>query len=215
MNLLFRKTAAVLLCAAMLCSGACLTGCSNGPDGASSAVETAYSPTMPENPISPDAEGAVINAKVGETVNYQDKVSVTLDKVVELDNAETTVGKVFVAEFTITNNSDATIDCTILTHFTATRNGVTNAGILRNTASAIFARKYYTAIGSDLMSFNNPIAAGETLTGYVYMRVEAPYEDLSISYIPYKYYSNDAIVYEITEEDLEHYTATFPSSSNN
>lgn len=203
----------MLLCAATLCTGACLSGCNDNSNPETSALETVYSPTVPENPISPDAEGAVINAKVGETVNYQDKVTVTLDKVVELDKAATTAGRVFCAEFTITNNSDATIDCTTLTHFTATRNGKENLAIVRNTASAIFARRYYTTIGSDLMSFNDPIAAGETLTGYVYMRVESPFDDLSISYIPYKYYSNDTVVFAITEEDLEHYTALFPSSS--
>lgn len=214
MKYTFRKTAALLLCAAMLCAGAGLSGCNGSNEPPESALETAYSPTVPENPIASDAPGESVGAKVGETVNYQDKVSVTLNKVVELDHAATTVGRVFCAELTIINNSDSTIDCTTLTHFTCTRNGETDASIVRDISASVAARKYYTAIGSNLLNFNTPIAPGETAEGYVYMRVASPFEELTLTYIPYKYYSNDTVDFSITEADLEHYTALLNQNSS-
>lgn len=213
MKYTFRKTAALFLCAAMLCAGASLSGCNDNNTPAESALETAYAPTVPENPIASDTPGESVSAKVGETVNYQDKISVTLNKVVELDHAATTIGRVFCAELTITNNSDSAIDCTTLTHFTCTRNGETDAGIVRNTSASVAARKYYTAIGSDLLNFNTPINPGETVEGYVYLRVASPFEDLTLTYIPYKYYSNDTVDFSITEDDLEHYTALLSGNS--
>lgn len=212
----FRKPLAAVLCALMLCTCPFLVGCNdNKGNGASEPTETAYSPTVPDNPVSPDEKGEVLEAKVGDTVNYKDKVSATLDKVVELDNSSSSSGRVLLAEMTITNNSDANIDCTILTHFTAIQNGQKNVGIVRDLSASIFARRYYVTVGSDLMPFNTPIAPGETVKGYVYMRVPVPMDELVLSYIPYKYYSNDTVNYTITEEDLEHFTQPYAPPSNN
>ncbi len=206
----FRKLTAALLCGVMLCAATAMTGCNdNSSNPTKEPLETAYSPTIPDSRVDPNEQGEITEAKVGETVNYQDKVSATVTKVVELDISANEKGRVLLAEMTITNNSNSTIDCTTLSHFDAFIGDQSRTDIVRELSASIFARRYYTTINSDLQSFNTPIAAGETVHGYVYMRVPTDFTDLKLSYIPYQYYSNDAIYFSITEEDLEHFTQPY------
>ncbi len=206
-----KRSAALLLCAAVLGSALTFASCdrSNTPDENSKPAVTAYAPTVPENPIDPSVKGETTEAAIGDTVNYQEKISVTLDKVVEIDVAGGTGGRVLCAEMTIVNNGDNTLDCNTLTHFICAKEGEEDDSMTRSTTASIFARKYYTKIGSDLQSFNSPIKSGETLKGYVYMLAPASWKELTVAYIPYKYYSNDKVLFTIDESKLTHYTESF------
>lgn len=206
-----RRSAALLLCAVVLGSSLTFASCDRGntPNENSKPVVTAYAPTVPANPIDPSVKGETTEAAIGDTVNYQKKISVTLDKVVEIDTAGGTGGRVLCIEMTIANHGDNTLDCNTLTHFIGAKEGKDDDAMTRSTTASIFARKYYTKTGSDLQSFNSPIKPGETLKGYIYMLAPASWKELSIAYIPYKYYSNDKVLFTIEESKLTHYTESF------
>lgn len=203
----FRKRTAALLCSVMLCAAA-MTGC-NDNSSQNDSGNSIYYPTVPESRVDPNEKGEVLTAKVGEVANYKDKVTAKITKVVELDNSASDSGRILLAEMEITNLSTGTLDCTVLSHFGAFIGGEKQTDIIADLAASIFARRYYTTIDSDLQSFNTPIQPDETVTGYVYMRVPTDFEGLQLTYIPYQYYSNDAIHFSITEADLEHFTQPY------
>lgn len=205
----FRKRTAALLCSVMLCAAAAMTTGCNDNSSQTTSENSIYYPTVPESRVDPNEEGEVLTAKVGEVANYKDKVTAKITKVVELDNSASDAGRILLAEMEIANLGTDTLDCTVLSHFGAFIGEEKQADIVANLAASIFARRYYTTIGSDLQSFNTPIQPNETVTGYVYMRVPTNFEGLQLTYIPYKYYSNDAIYFSITEADLEHFTQPY------
>lgn len=200
---MIRRASALLLAAALCCSAFSLTGCAG-----SSSEETsiAYAPKVPDSKVDASVPGDDLKSGIGETVSYQSKLTVTLDRVVELDSAATTENRMLCAELTVANNSGAAIDCSTLTHFTGRIDGE-DAPDIQNISAGIFARKYYTATQSTLQSFNQEIAAGATLQGYVYLYVPSAWKELELIYTPYKYYSNDTITFTIDESKLTHYTA--------
>lgn len=205
----FRKLTAALLCSAMLCAAAAMTGCNDNNNSQVDTGNSIYSPTVPDSRVDPNEKGEVLTAKVNEAANYKDKVTAKVTKVVELDNSASEKGRVLLAEMEITNTGSDTLDCTVLAHFGAFIGDEKQTDIVSDLAASIFARRYYTTIGSDLQSFNTPIKPGETVNGYVYMRVPKNFDGLQLAYIPYQYYSNDAIRFAITEEDLEHFTQPY------
>ncbi len=205
----FRKFAAALLCGVMLCSAAVMTGCDGDRTPSGTPGESVYTPTIPDSRVDPDEKGDVLEAKVGEAINYKDKVTATVTKVVELDNCAADKGRVLLAEMEIVNKGTDTLDCTVLSHFDAYIGEERKNAIVNDLSASIFARRYYTTVGSDLQYFNTPIKPGETVTGYVYMRVPKDFDGLQLAYIPYQYYSNDALRFTITEADLEHFLGPF------
>ena len=115
-----RRTAAAIL-AGVLCLS--LAGCAAGSSGSDAPAESVYSPVVPQNPIAEDVPGENLGAEIGETVSYQEKVTASLNQVIELDDTDKTKSRTLIAEMTITNNSDAAIDCSTLTHFSGRVNG--------------------------------------------------------------------------------------------
>lgn len=207
-----QKSAALLLSAALLFTSGALFGCNNDsvtPDNGTNSVagEQVYYPRVPKNPIAEDAAGENTNSKLGETVNYKDKLSVSLDKVIALDSKSGTGGIAFIAEMTITNNSTESIDCSTGTHFSTIIDGEEDFHPVINVSPAIFARQYYAAINqSDFVSFNQEIKAGETVKGYVTFKTPEKYDELKLVYIPYKYYSNDKVIFSIDEASITHFS---------
>ena len=199
-----RFAALLLLAGVMSCSAVTLSGCK----GSESSIVEVYTPKVPENKIDESVPGEELDTAVGETINYQDKVTVTLNQVVEFDSASSDEARFFVAEMTITNNSNAAIDCSSLTHFSARINDSDDSSPVRNVNASIYARKYYTKLGSDMALLNQAIQPGESVTGYIYFSAPASWEKLQIIYIPYKYYSNDKVLFDITEEKITHFTET-------
>lgn len=222
MKFTIRKSACLL--AALCCLASCtVTGCSDDQssnNGSSAQTEDpgveVYAPKVPENKIDENVPGSQIAAEPAKDVNYEGekgKVSVKLEKVIELDAAKKEDKRVLLAEMTITNTGTEAIDCSELTHFTAKIDGTENLNTVRDVKAAIDARKYYTRINSELQSFNQQIAAGESVSGYVYMGLPATWKDLELIYIPYKYYSNDTISFKITEANITHYTETLDAAN--
>lgn len=215
---LFRKTTICLLAALIGCAAVSMTGCgrnTNSQDGQNSSADyangedefvKAYSPTVPENPISEDEPGEEQNAEIGVQVLYNDKLEITLDKVVEIDSINTTDYRVLTAELTIVNKTDEGIDCSSLTHFGAVVDGNDTMAPIRDVQAAIACRKYYTATSSDLQPLNQVIEAGETHKGYIYLGMPTTWNDLQLVYTPYKYYSNDCMIFDIPTDKIEHYT---------
>ncbi|MCQ2408555.1 MAG: DUF4352 domain-containing protein [Oscillospiraceae bacterium] len=203
-----RKNAALLLAA--LCGTALLsTGCgqnSSSHRDMSDFQSSIYSPDVPESRVSEDAPGEIQNGVVGTTVNYNDKVEVTLNKLLELDDVDKTSYRVLIAEMTITNKSSEKIDCSTLTHFRATIDGEESAAPTRDVQAAVAARRYYAVAETDLQPLNQPIQAGESVTGYAYIFAPTSWKTMSLVYIPYRYYNTDRIVFDINEGELEHYT---------
>ncbi len=200
----FRRAAAALLAAALCCSAAALTGCA----GSSSESEgsLAYSPKVPDSKVDESVPGDTLTCGIGETADYQGKIKVTFERVVELDSAASTEHRTLLAEMTIVNNSAEAIDCSTITHFSGRIDGEDYPDI-QNITAGIFARKYYTAIQSSLLAFNQEIAAGASVTGYVYLEVPSAWKSLEVIYKPYRYYSNDCIILTVDETKLTHYTA--------
>lgn len=201
------RSAAVILLAAALCSTSVFcTGCG---DKSSSAREgSVYMPDVPDSRVDENTPGEEINAVIGETVNYADKVDVTLNKVVELDDVNKMVYRVLLAEITIRNKTDAKIDCSTLTHFYTVIDGEKDTAPVRDVQAAVAGRKYYTAIKSTLESFNQAIGAGESLTGYVYIFAPTSWKDMQLVYTPYKYYNTDKIFFYLDETKYEHHKTT-------
>lgn len=208
------KTASLLICAALLAATSALfCGCNNQPDHSSSSDfsgASIYAPTIPENPISKDEPGTVQEAAIGDSVNYNEKLTAKLEKVIELDTKSGTGGRVFLAEMTITNNSQAAIDCSTGTHFTTEIAGEADLDPIIDVSAAIFARQYYVAMNrSEFNNFNQEIAPGESISGYVSMKIPANVSEWKLIYTPYKYYSNDTIAFTITDDTITHYTQSF------
>ncbi len=217
MNSRFFRRQAILLALTLTCSAAMLAGCANNTDRNTSSINdadrphhTVYSPTVPENRVDDDAPGQNIDAVIGEEVNYDNKITAKVNQVVEIDDVNKANGRTLLAEMTITNNSDAAIDCSTLTHFSLIIDDQEDIEPLRNVVSAIIGRKYYTQIKSDLQNFNSKIEAGQTLTGYVYIGAPTSWKSLKLVYIPYRYYNTDRITYDIKEDELVHYTEDLP-----
>ncbi len=208
-----RRSAACLLSAALLCSAGMLTGCGDKSSGNARYISddggerSVYSPEVPQNPIDESIPGKDFSGGIGSTVEYEDKLSVTLERVIELDDTIKTEYRVLVAEMTIVNRSDKKIDCSLLTHFSANIDGQNNEEPTRDVRAKLTAIKYYTKIKSDLKNFNQEIAPGETVKGYVYLGMPSAWKSLQLVYTPYKYYSNDQILFDIPEKDMEHYDA--------
>ncbi len=202
MNHRILRGAAAALCAAALCCTAplMLTGCGDS----SSHVD--YAPFVPDSKIDENVPGETINAGIGDTADYQGKLTVKLDRVVELDSYASQSSRVLLAEMHITNNTDKAIDCSTLTHFTALTNGEQTDRVTENITSEVYARRYYTKIGSDLRSYNQAIEPGQTVEGYISLMAPSSWQTLTLKYIPYKYYSNDAVLFDLEESKLTHYT---------
>lgn len=215
-----RKTAVCLLAVLIGCASAGMTGCGQNtssdeiPDRTISDQQgdedsggmVVYSPTVPENPISEDEPGDEYNIGIGEQVVYEGKLEITLDKVVEIDSITTDQYRVLAAELTIVNQTGQGVDCSSLTHFGAIVDGEETMAPVRDVQAAIACRKYYTAIGEELQPLNQLIEAGETHKGYIYLGMPTTWSTLELTYIPYKYYSNDTVVFDIPTDQIEHYT---------
>ena len=206
MNTRLLRTGAALLLSAVLCGSALsLTGCGNKISHNPNTSE-AYAPYVPDSKIDEEAPGKQYDSSIGLTIDYEGKVSATLDRVVQLDDMTTTANRVLLAEMTIVNHTDKELDCSTLTHFTAYLDSEQNNGIVSDIHANIAARKYYTQIQSSLQSFNQAIKPGETLVGYVPLYLPSSWKNLSLTYIPYKYFSNDNLNFKIDEDKLVHYT---------
>ena len=200
----FRKSAAFLLSAGMLLSAVTFCGCNKKDE--SSYGEPTYAPVVPANPIGEDVAGTKTEGKAGDTLDYDGKVTATLSKVIELDAKSGTGGKIMIAEMTISNKSDKAIDCSTATHFgLISDDSEESLSDVVDISAAIFARQYYTALNSDLVALNQQVAAGETINGYVTFKAPADYKELKLVYTPYKYYSNDKVLFDITPDLVSHY----------
>ena len=200
------RAGAALLLSAVLCGSALtLAGCGNRISHNPNTSE-AYAPTVPDSKIDEDAPGTQYDASIGDTVDYDGKVTAKLERIVELDDASTTENRVLLAEMVITNKSDKAIDCSTLTHFAAYVDGEKKSGVVSGIQANIAARKYYTQIQSSLEAFNQAIEPNESVTGYVPMFMPTAWKSCELAYIPYKYYSNDNINFSIEETKFVHYT---------
>jgi len=215
MKFKFRKTAC-LLAALCCCTAFTATGCSGSeqdPDNKTRAVTTAkeipgvevYAPEVPKDKIDENVPGKNLDAVLNTEAVYDNKISTKLTKVIELDFAKKDDRRVLIAEMSITNKSNESIDCSELTHFSAKVDGTEQIELVRDVKAAINARKYYSRTGGKLQPFNQKIAAGETVEGYVYMAAPGTWKDLELVYIPYKYFSNDTITFKIKDSDITHY----------
>ncbi len=203
-----RQYAAMVLAAALTCTAAfSMTGCKSNPaPKAEEAYESVYTPEVPENPINEDIPGNEQTAKIGETVNYDNKLTVTLDRAIEIDDVNKVEYRVILCEMTVVNNTDKKIDCQTLTHFKMKIDGELTVNPVRDVSAAVVARKYYSKIGSDLKSFNQEVKPGETVKGYVYIYAPTKWDEMKLIYTPYRYYSNDTIEFDLPEEQLTHYS---------
>lgn len=207
-----RVMTACLLAAALCCAAALCTACgdssqSSGAENSSQGSEKSiYVPEVPESRVSEDEPGDELTGIQGETVQYQDKLEVTLDQVVELDDVDKMNYRVLLAEITITNRASEKIDCSTLTHFSIIIDGEEQDEPVRDVQASVPGRKYYTKTGSDLMPFNQEVKGGETVKGYVYIYAPTSWSEMQLVYMPYKYYTNDRILLNIDESTFTHYT---------
>ncbi|MCQ2416466.1 MAG: hypothetical protein MJ071_01485 [Oscillospiraceae bacterium] len=204
-----RKMMALTMAAAILSAASCLTSCgekSNVGEKGDTPSQTVYSPVVPENPLDDDAPGDTTSAAIGDTVNFEGKLDISLDQVVEIDDVNKTMYRVMVAEMTITNHTSEPLDCSTLTHFSATVDGEKNMEAVRDVQAAVVARKYYTKINSDMLLFNKAIPAGATEKGYVYLYAPTAWDSFSLEYTPYKYYSNNTVSFNLEEGKFVHYS---------
>ncbi len=204
-----RQYAAMVFAAALTCTAAfSMTGCKSNPapKAEEEAYESVYTPEVPENPINEDIPGSEQTAKIGETVNYDNKLTVTLDRAIEIDDVNKVEYRVILCEMTVVNNTDKKIDCQTLTHFKMKIDGELTVNPVRDVSAAVVARKYYSKIGSDLKSFNQEVKPGETVKGYVYIYAPTKWDEMKLIYTPYRYYSNDTIEFDLPEEQLTHYS---------
>lgn len=203
----FRTIAAIAAAAVICCSAAALTGCaSKGGSDKEPISGTVYSPQIPDNPVGDDVPGTEQASVIGELVNFQDKLDITLDQVMEIDDVDKTSYRVLSAEFTLTNKSDKDIDCSTLTHFGTVIDGAEAKAPVRDVTAAVVARKYYTSIKSDLQSLNQAIKPGETIKGYAYILAPSAWQEMKLVYTPFKYYSNDCVVFNLEESKFAHYS---------
>ena len=205
----YRQYAAVVLAAALtctVCAGLAGCGSKNGGSSEEEFIDSVYTPEVPENPVPDSVPGETIEAAVGEQVNFENKLTVTLDQAIELDDVNKASYRVLVLEMTVSNNTDKKIDCQTLTHFKMLIDGEESLNAVRDVSAAVLARKYYAKTGGDLQSFNQEIAPGETAKGYVYVYAPTAWKEMKLIYTPYRYYSNDRILFDLPEENLTHYS---------
>lgn len=204
--------AAGLCCSAVLCTACGQNSSQSGEDSreGDTTRKSIYVPEVPDSRVSEDVPGAELTCSLGETVRHEDKLEVTLDQVIEVDDVIKTQYRVVIAEMTISNLSSEKIDCSSLTHFTCFIDGEEQAEALRDVQGAVVARKYYTQIGSDLQSFNQAIEGGETVKGYICVFAPTAWTDMEIVYTPYKYYTNDHITLTLDEGQFVHYEEDLP-----
>jgi len=209
-----RRTAALILSTTVCLSAAVLlTSCTNddnvqrGVSHPDEEFESVYMPEVPDSRVDENTPGDNFDGKIGKAVDYNGKVSVTLTKVIELDDVDKMQYRTLLAEMTITNNSDSKIDCQSMTHFRAVIDGEEQYEPVKDVRSQICARKYYSQTKSDLQNFNQEIAPGETVKGYVCLGMPTAWKTLELSYTPYKYYNTDHIFFSISDSDIEHYAA--------
>lgn len=206
-----RKCSVLLLAAALCCTAAFSTGCggsssSNDDDDYPNGGVSIYSPEVPDSRVDENTPGTDQDAAIGDTVNYNDKVSVALNNLIEVDDVDKTTYRVLLAEMTVTNNSTEKIDCSTLTHFTTVIDGTEDHDPVRDVQASVAARKYYTAINSTLQAFNQEIQPGETVSGYVSIYAPTSWKEMKLVYIPYKYYNNDRILFDLDEGKFTHYS---------
>lgn len=200
----FRRGAALLLSGILSCCAAAITAC--GGDSAQSGSEVSvYMPSVPDSKVDENTPGEEIGVSIGKTVSYQDKVTVTLNKIVEFDGMGSTASRYFVAELTIENKTDTALDCSTLTHFTARLNGTEDSALVRDVTASVYARKYYTKTGSKLTVFNQAIAAGTSVEGYIYFSTPFAWDEMQLVYTPYKYYNTDKLLIDIKGGDITHF----------
>lgn len=204
-----RKIAALLLAATMCGTALLSAGCGQNSSSHRDMTEfeaSIYSPEVPESCVDENTPGEIKEGSVGKTVNYNDKVEVTLNKLLEIDDVDKTSYRVLLAEMTISNKTSEKIDCSTLAHFRATIDGKELTDPTRDVQAAVAARRYYTTINSNLQPINQAIQGGESVTGYVYIFAPTSWKSMQLIYIPYRYYNTDRIVFDINEGELEHYT---------
>lgn len=203
------RTGAALMLSAVLCGSALMfSGCGNKKISHNPNTSEAYAPVVPDSKIDEDAPGKQYDADMGATVDYEGKVSASLDRIIELDDAASTENRVVLAEMTITNKSDKDIDCSTLTHFAVYIDDKQSSSACAGLQAKIAARKYYTQIQSTMEEFNQAVKPNETVTGYVPLYMPTAWKNASLSYIPYKYYSNDNINFLIDESKFVHFSDT-------
>lgn len=200
--------AAGLCCSAVLCTACGQNGSQTGDDrkNGDSTGRSLYVPEVPESRVSEDEPGEELTGAIGDTIRLQDKLEVTLNQVVELDDIDKTQYRVLLAEMTITNLSSEKIDCSTLTHFSIIIDGTEQVEPLRDVQASVAGRKYYTKISSDLLAFNQAVQGGETIKGYVSVYAPTAWSDMQLVYTPYMYYTNDRIILDMDEGQFVHYS---------
>lgn len=201
------RSAAVLLLAAALCSSSVLcTGCGKQQENneADSDTGSIYVPEVPESRVDENTPGEEYTGMIGDTINYADKLDVTLNDVIEIDNVNKLEYRVLLAEITIHNKTSEKVDCSTITHFYTLIDGEEDTNSVRDVQAAVSARKYYTGINSPLENFNQAIEGGQTLDGYVYIYAPTAWKEMQLVYTPYKYYNTDQIIFTLKEEDFLH-----------
>lgn len=204
----FKRSTAVLMAAACLFSAASAVGCSE-KDESSDDTTSEYVVPVPakEDRVPEDSAGEQIDATVAETVNYKDKVTVSLNAVRELDAFSGSSGRILFCEVTITNNTDQVLDLSYLTHFSLAADGSASE-VGRSALANSQATKYYHE--SNLKLLHTPVPAKGTegaensVTGVVAVLAPSKWESLQLVYMPYKYYSNDTVDFEIKEDKIFH-----------
>ena len=194
-----------LCCSAVLCT-ACGSGNSQSADKSGSPGRSIYVPEVPESRVSEDEPGETLTINLGETLNYKDKLDITLDQIIELDDVDKMKYRVVIAEVTIANKTTEKIDCSTLTHFSAIIDGEEVDDAVYDVQASVPARKYYTKINSPLKSFNQEIKGGETVKGYVELLAPSSWSDMQITYMPYKFYNNDVVLLNLDEAKFTHYS---------
>ena len=201
------RSAALILLAAALCSASALfTGCGSNTVSTDDEGESVYMPEVPDSCVDENTPGEEYKAAIGETVNYNDKLDITLNDVIEIDNVNKLEYRVLLAEMTITNKTSEKIDCQTLTHFMTIIDGKEDAESVRDVQAAVSGRKYYAGINSTMQAFNQEIAGGATLTGYVYIYAPSAWSEMQLVYTPYKYYNTDRVIFDLKEEQFLHKT---------
>ena len=203
------RSAALLLLAAALCSASALcTGCANRQQSSDSESEggSVYVPEVPESRVDENAPGENYSGVIGDTINYNDKVDITLNDVIEIDSVNKLEYRVLLAEITIHNKTAEKIDCSTITHFSTIIDGTEDTNPVRDVQAAVAGRKYYTGINSPLENFNQAIEGGQTLDGYVYIYAPTAWKDMQLVYMPYKYYNTDRVIFTLNETDFIHKT---------
>lgn len=210
----FRRTTAAVLAALCAVSLFAMSGCDD--DNVSlDAVDSQedYVVPVPDEVVDENEAGATVNAVVGKETVYNGNIVVKVDAVRELDKMKSASSRILFFEVTVTNESDKELDLSFLTHFAADVDGKTY-GAGRSAVANSQASGYYYDKGLTLL--HTPLSAKQaateekpnTATGIVPMMIPAEFDKLQFVYTPYKYTSNDVVVFDITEDVIQHITET-------